>query len=56
LKSLAMTRAEALAEAREDEGNPEFKARLLKAQLRKAQPRTRQGSIRQGSIRQGTAK
>lgn len=28
LKSLSMTRAEVLAEAREDEGNPEFKARL----------------------------
>ena len=29
LRSLAMTRAEALAEAREEEGNPELKARLL---------------------------
>lgn len=51
LKGLAMTRAEVLAESREAEGNPEFKARLLKAQLLKSQLLTRQRSIRQGAAK-----
>lgn len=48
LKNLAMTRAEVLAESREAEGNPEFKAKLLRAQSLKAQLRARQAKTRQG--------